>query len=195
MEVPHSRPTINEEDILCVASNLRSGKIATGGEVGVFEKEMSDYIGALGGVAVNSGTSALFLALKALEVKNGDEVILPSYVCASVLSAVNSTGAKPVLADIENEGYNICPKSAAEKITARTKSIIVPHMFGAPAGLEELLELKVPVIEDCAQSAGASYNGKKLGSFGAMSIFSFYATKVLTTGHGGMVLTCSKDFL
>jgi perosamine synthetase len=195
MEIPHSRPTINEEDISCVVSNLKSGKIATGGEVRIFEKEMSSYIGALGGVAVNSGTNALFLALKALGIKNGDEVVLPSYVCASVMSAVNNTGAKPVLADIESQGYNICPKSAAKKITSRAKAIIVPHMFGAPANLEELLNIGIPIIEDCAQSVGGEYKGRKLGNFGVLSIFSFYATKVLTTGHGGMVLTDSKELL
>lgn len=195
MKITHSRPSINEDDVQSVVLNLQSGKIATGDEVKLFEKELSDYIGVLGGVAVNSGTNALFLALKALDIKSGDEVILPSYVCASVLSAVNCAGAKPIFADIEKEGYNISPESVAEKITRSTKAIIVPHMFGTPANLEELLKLKIPIIEDCAQSVGGEYKGKKLGSFGILSIFSFYATKVLSTGQGGMVLTNSKELL
>ncbi len=193
--IPHSRPTISKEDVSSVADNLIGGQIASGKETALFEKEMSEYIGALGGVATNSGTNALHLALKAIGVKMGDEVVLPSYVCASVLSAVNYTGATPVLADIESRGYNIDPESVEKKISKKTKAIIVPHMFGAPANLGKLLALGVPIIEDCAQSVGAEYIGKRVGSFGDLSVFSFYATKVLTTGQGGMVLTNSQKLL
>ncbi|MBN2095307.1 MAG: DegT/DnrJ/EryC1/StrS family aminotransferase [Candidatus Aenigmarchaeota archaeon] len=193
--IPHSRPTISEDDVQKAASNLRGGKIATGEETGFFEKELSRYIGSLGGVAVNSGTNALFLSLKALGIKKGDEVILPSYVCASVLSAINLAGARPVLADIEEEGYNISPDSVESKITSKTKAVIVPHMFGSPARIDKFLKLKVPIIEDCAQSVGGEFKGKKIGSFGKLSIFSFYATKVFTTGQGGMVTTHSKEIL
>ena len=195
MRIPHSRPSINEEDINKVVSNLRTGKISSGEEVKLFEQEISKYIGVLGGIGVNSGTNALHLALNALGIKPGDEIILPSYVCASVLSAINYTGAKPVFADIEPKGYNIDPESAANKISKNTKAIIVPHMFGTPANLDKFLELNVPIIEDCAQAIGAEYKGKKVGSFGILSICSFYATKVLTTGQGGMVLTNSNKLL
>ncbi len=194
MKVPHSRPTIKEEEIYAVVSNLRSGQIASGNEVELFEKDMSRYIGVLDGVAVNSGTNALYLALKALDIKPGDEVLLPTYVCASVLSAVNYTGATPVLADID-EGYNLAPESAGKKISDKTKAVIVPHMFGCPADMDGIMELNIPIIEDCAQSIGAVYKGKKLGSFGDLSIFSFFATKMMTTGHGGMVLTDSPELL
>lgn len=195
MKIPHSRPTVNEEDIYAVVANLRSGQIASGKETALFEKDMSDYIRMSGGVATNSGTNALHIALDALEIKLGDEVILPTYVCVSVLDAVNHTGATPVLADIESIGYNINPYSVEEKISEKTKAIIVPHMFGTPAKIEKLLEFNVPVIEDCAQSVGSEYYGKKVGSFGDLSAFSFYATKVMTTGQGGMVLTNSPDLL
>lgn len=197
--IPHSRPTITKNDIASVASNLLSGRIASGAEVGMFEKEMSGFIGVRGGVATNSGTCALHLALNALNIKRGDEVMLPTYVCASVLSAVNYTGATPVLADIEPEGYNIDPESAEKRLSKKTKAIIAPHMFGIPANLKQLMALGVPVIEDCAQSAGAECEGKgkkaKAGSFGDLSIFSFYATKVMTTGHGGMVLSDSAELI
>jgi len=193
--IPHSRPTISKEDVNSVADNLISGQIASGKETALFEKEMSEYIGLLGGVATNSGTNALHLALKAIGIKPGDEVVLPSYVCASVLSAVNYTGATPVLADIESNGYNISPESAGKKISKKTKAILVPHMFGTPANLDKLLALGVPIIEDCAQSVGSEYNGKKAGSFGDVSVFSFYATKLITTGQGGMVLTNSPKLL
>ncbi len=195
MIIPHSRPTINKEDTDSVIRNLASRQIASRKEVGLFEKEMSSFINMRAGIATNSGTNALYLALKALGIKHGDEVVLPTYVCASVLSAVNYTGATPVLADIEQGGYNINSKSVEEKISEKTKAIIVPHMFGTPANLDKLLKLDVPLIEDCAQAIGAEYKGKKLGSFGELSIFSFYATKVLTTGHGGMILANSPELL
>ncbi|MCX6819604.1 MAG: DegT/DnrJ/EryC1/StrS aminotransferase family protein [Candidatus Aenigmarchaeota archaeon] len=195
MKIPHSRPTINEEDINRVVSNLRSGLIAYGKEVEMFKHEISRYVGVLGGIATNSGTNALHLALKTLGIKHGDEVILPSYVCASVLSAVNYTGATPIFADIEDDGYNINHRSAAEKTTKNTKALIVPHMFGTPADLDGFSKLGLPIIEDCAQAIGAEYKGKKVGSFGDLSIFSFYATKVMTTGHGGMVLSNSPKML
>ncbi len=195
MRIQHSKPSINEEDINAVVSNLRSGNIASGKEVKLFEQEVSKYVGVLGGVAVNSGTNAVNLALKALDIKEGDEIIIPSYLCASVLSAVNYTGAKTVFADIESDGYNIDPESAAEKITKNTKAIIVPHMFGTPVNLNSFLELDVPIIEDCAQAIGAKYQGEKVGGFGTLSIYSFYATKVIATGQGGMVLTTSKKLL
>ncbi len=195
MKIPHSRPTISEEDIDRVTSNLHGGLIASGDEVNLFEQEVCKYIGVLGGVATNSGTNALHLALNAVDIKHGDEVILPSYVCASVLSAVNYTGAMPVFADIEPCGYNIDYKSTTDKISKNTKAIIVPHMFGTPADIDKFIELGIPVIEDCAQAIGADYAGKKVGNFGDLSIYSFYATKVMTTGHGGMVLTKSDEIL
>jgi dTDP-4-amino-4,6-dideoxygalactose transaminase len=195
MRIPHSRPSIDEKDISSVNANLESRLIAYGNEVSLFEQEMSSYVGVRGGVATNSGTNALHLALKALNIKPGDEVIIPSYVCNSVLSAVKYTGAKPVLADIESKGYNIDPKSVAEKLSNNTKAVVVPHMFGTPAKLDELLELGISIIEDCAHAIGADYKKRKVGSFGISSICSFYATKVMTTGHGGMVLTDKKEIL
>ena len=100
-----------------------------------------------------------------------------------------------MFADIEDGGYNLDPKSVAEKITANTKAIIVPHLFGRAADLAKLMELGLPIIEDCAQAVGAEYRGRKLGSFGLLSIFSFKATKLMTTGHGGMVMTNSREML
>ena len=195
MIIPHSRPTISEEDISSVVTNLRSGLLAYGEEVARFERDLSSYIGVLGGVATNSGTSALHLALEALGIRPSDEVVVPSYVCASVLHAVKCTGASPVLADIGVGGYNIASKSVAKRITRNTKAVIVPHLFGLAADIDELLQLGLPIIEDCAQAIGAQYKGKKLGSYGTVSTFSFKATKLMTTGHGGMVATNSKEIL
>jgi perosamine synthetase len=195
MMIPHSRPTISENDISNVVTNLRSGLVAYGDEVTRFEQDMSKYIGVLGGVATNSGTSALHLALKALDIGPGHEIILPSYVCVSVLHAVKYCGASPVFADIGDGGYNLDSKSVDEKITANTKAIIVPHLFGTAADLAKLMEFGIPIIEDCAQAVGAEYRGQKLGSFGILSTFSFKATKLMTTGHGGMVMTNSREML
>ncbi len=195
MRVSHSRPSINETDLEVIVSNLRSKYIASGEETNLFVNDLSNYIGVRGGVAVNSGTNALHLALMGLDAKTGDEVILPSYVCSSVLNAVDYTGATPIFVDIEPDGYNIDYNSIEEKKSENTKCVIVPHLFGIPADLNKITKLEIPVIEDCAQSVGAEYNGKKVGSFTDLSIYSFYATKVLTTGQGGMVLTDSEEII
>jgi perosamine synthetase len=193
--IPHSRPTISEEDISHVGNNLRTGLIAYGDEVRRFEQDLSEYIGVRGGVATNSGTNALYLALTALDIRPGDEVIMPSYVCVSVLHSVKYAGASPVFADIEQKSYNIDSGFVAKKITSKTKAIIVPHLFGAAADLDQLSTFGIPIIEDCAQAIGAEYKGRKLGSYGLLSTFSFKATKLITTGHGGMVMTNSEEML
>jgi len=195
MMIPHSRPAISEEDISNVVNNLRSGLVAYGDEVARFEQDLSEYVGVVGGIATNSGTNALFLALKALEVGCSDEIIIPSYVCVSVLHAIKYTGASPILVDIEPASYNIDPRSIAERITNSTRAIVVPHLFGAAADLDGLSRFNVPIIEDCAQAIGAEYKGGKLGSYGLLSTFSFKATKLMTTGHGGMVVTNSRKML
>jgi perosamine synthetase len=195
MIIPHSRPTISDEDVISVVSNLRSGLIAYGEEIERFEQEFSNYIGAREAVATSSGTNALHLALTALKIGPGDEVAMPSYVCASVLHAVRYTGASPRFSDIESTGYNIDYRSVKKRLTPKTKALIVPHMFGRAADLDNLVALGVPVIEDCAQAIGAKYKGRRLGSYGTISTFSFKATKLMTTGHGGMVLTNSKELL
>jgi len=213
IRIQHSRPAIDKDDIDSAIKVLSSGKLATGDEVRMFLKDVCRYVGLdnCGGVVTNSGTNALYLALRSLGVGNvygihleprmcDDEVIIPSYVCRSVLSAVEQTGATPVLADIGSHGYNIDPDDCRIRMTKNTKAIIVPHMFGTPAGIDRFIELSqesgVPVIEDCAQSIGAGYDGKKVGSFGNLSIFSFYATKCMTSGgHGGMAVSDSADII
>jgi dTDP-4-amino-4,6-dideoxygalactose transaminase len=145
--------------------------------------------------AVNSGTAALHLVLLALGVGSGDEVIIPSFVCSALLNALRYTGATPVLADIDPESLNIDPQDAREKVTGRTRAVIVPHLFGLPADLSSLMKLNVPVIEDCAQAPGATYDGQPAGSFGHAAVFSFYATKMITTGEGGMVVSRSTDLI
>ena len=190
--IVHSKPTLGVEEVKILVETIASGNIAQGILVRQFEKKTVSFIGTKYAVALNSGTSALHLALLSLDIKNNDEVIIPSFTCTALLNAIHYTGAKAVLADINPEDYNISVSEIKKKLTGKTKAIIVPHMFGHPVDLAPILNLGAPVIEDCAQSIGAEYNNKKTGSFGLLSIFSFYATKMMTTGEGGMVLTNSS---
>jgi len=194
--IPHSRPTIEKADINAVAEVLAQGQLAETIQVTMFEKELSSHIGQKGGVATNSGTSALYLALLSLEDDNRKEVIIPSYTCIALLNAIYAANLTPIVVDIGDCGYNICLSTIKKAATKKTKAIIAPHMFGDPiSDIHDIVELGVPVIEDCALSVGASLDDRKVGSIAELAIFSFYATKLLTTGHGGMVLTSSETKL
>jgi dTDP-4-amino-4,6-dideoxygalactose transaminase len=191
--VTHSRPFIDEDDLRAVADVLRSGMITQGEKVEQFERAVAQYVGVKYAVACSTGTAALHLALIALEVKAGDEVVLPSYVCSSPYFATLHAGARPRIADIDLDDFNLCAETAKKQLSKSTRALIVPHMFGTPAELDGLLELGFPVIEDCAQALGAEYKGKKVGGIGDVGVLSFYATKVITTGEGGMILTNNAE--
>ncbi|MFB3925678.1 MAG: DegT/DnrJ/EryC1/StrS family aminotransferase [Syntrophales bacterium] len=187
--IPHSRALLNQDDFKGVESVLKSGLLVQGEQVARFEELLSSTVGTGSAAAVNSGTAALHLSLTALGVGKGDEVIIPSFVCSALLNAVRYVGAEAVLADIDLPTFNIDAEDIEKRITSRTKAVIVPHMFGLPADMDAILSLGIPVIEDCAQSIGSRYKRICTGAFGVVSIFSFYATKMLTTGEGGMVLS------
>lgn len=191
--IPHSRPTLGPEDHAAVAEAITSGWVAEGPRVARFEEAMAARLGAAGAVATSSGTLALVLALRTLEVGSGDEVILPTYVCRAVWDAVVGVGATPVLVDVEVGGFQIDPVSVRTQVTRRTKAIIVPHLFGLVADLDRLLALGPPVIEDCAQALGARFRGRPVGAYGALAICSFRATKLLCTGEGGMALANTRS--
>jgi len=202
--IPHSRPTIDEDDIKAVAEVMRSGHIAEGHKVEEFERAMASYIGVNGAVALSSGTASLHLSLLSLGVKDGDEVIMPSYTCSALLNAVMTTGAKPRLIDIEKGSYNIDPGIVEDYIRkkkggGKVKAIILVHTFGLPVDIDAFLDISnkysIPLIEDSAQALGATFKGKKVGGFGLISVLSFYATKVITTGEGGMLLSNSREIL
>ncbi len=193
--IPHSRPTLGDDEAQAVAAVIRSGRIAEGEVVARFEKAFARKMGVEHAVAVSSGTAALHLALLAMGVGPGDEVVIPSYVCTALLHAVEYVGAKPVLAEIDPLTYNLDPADVQMRITNRTKAIIAPHLFGLAAELDKLLKLDVAVIEDCAQAVGGTYRNKPLGTFGAAAIFSFYATKMMATGEGGMVIAQSQEVI
>ena len=193
--IPHSRLSISDSDIQAVVSVLKSGQLSQGPKVREFESKLALFIGKKKAVAVSSGSAALHLALLALDVEGSDEVIIPSFVCSAVLNAVNYTGATAVIVDIDPLTFNISVEAAKRAITRKTRAIIVPHMFGCPAEIDKLSELGIPLIEDCAQSIGANFKGQKAGSFGLLSVFSFYATKVIAAAEGGMVLSDSEDLI
>lgn len=193
--IPHSRPTLGREEVQALAAVVESGHLAQGPRVEEFERGLAAFVGVQGGVAANSGSAALELALLALGVGPGDEVILPSYVCTALWLAVTRVGAQPRLVDIEPATYSIDPEEAAKAITSRTRAILVPHLFGLSANLTAVQSLGVPLIEDCAQALGATERGRRVGSVGAAAICSFYATKLLCTGEGGMMLSSDQAVL
>jgi dTDP-4-amino-4,6-dideoxygalactose transaminase len=193
--IPHSRPTLGEEEIDEVARVMRSGQIAQGREVTAFEEEFASFLGTPDAVAVSSGSAALHLSLLALGVGPGLQVALPSYVCSALLNAVKLSGAEPLLIDIDPRTFNIHSEDLRRRLTDETGAIIVPHMFGLPADLDEIMRLGLPVIEDCAQAVGATYRGASAGSIGTISVFSFYATKMLATGEGGLIASNNTDLL
>jgi UDP-4-amino-4-deoxy-L-arabinose-oxoglutarate aminotransferase len=192
--VKHSKPWIAETDLRCVEEVLSSGMIAQGDQVRKFEEEVSEYIRALGGVAVGSGTAALILALLGIGVGLGSEVILPSYVCSNVLDAVKCVGANPVLCDV-GELWNMTPETVASRITKKTAAIIAVHIYGIPIRVAELAFLGPPVVENCSQAFGVRQDGAIAGTNGVVGIFSFNATKCLTSGEGGMVVTTDPKLL
>ena len=186
--IEHSKPTIGEKEVKAVLDVMRTGLLFEGDVVRTFETKLSGYIGSAGGVATSTGTLALYLALLCLGVTEEDEVIVPSYTCRSVLNSILYSRAKPVLCDVNERDYNISFKAAQKAITRKTKVIVVPHMFGYAAEIEKFRSLGIYIIEDCAHLVGAEHQGKKLGSFGDLSIFSFEGTKYIVAGEGGMVL-------
>ncbi|MCC6139899.1 MAG: DegT/DnrJ/EryC1/StrS family aminotransferase [Nitrospira sp.] len=187
--IPHSRPAIDRQEIRAVTDVLQSGHLAQGTVVERFERGMAAYFGVAGGVAINSGTMALEVALRVLGIGPGDEVVLPSYVCAAPWQAVQRVGAQACLVDIEPETFQISADAVRMAITSKTRAIIVPHLFGLPADLTALGQLGLPLIEDCAQTLGAMEHGRAVGSVGTLTVCSFYANKLLCAGEGGMVLS------
>jgi len=191
--VPLVQPVIGESEINNVVEVLNSGMLASGEWVKRFEDEFAAYVGTKYSVTTTSGTVALDLALKALDIKNGDEVLVPDFSFIATANAVLFQDAKPVFVDVNERTFNIDPDDTAEKITAKTKAVIGVHLFGQPFEVKALQGLcedhQLSLIEDCAQAHGAEYERARVGTFGDLSCFSFYGTKNMTTGEGGMVTT------
>jgi len=178
---------VSAEDAERVARVVRSGRLAQGAEVEAFERELATRLGVAAVAAVSSGSAALELALRALDVGPGDEVVVPTYACDALHHAVTRCGAAPVLADADPETFGPSAKDVAHRLTRRARAVVVVHPFGLALDLDAFLALGVPVVEDCAQAIGARVAGRAVGSRGALAIGSFYATKLITSGEGGAV--------
>jgi len=191
--IPPARPEIGEEEIEAAVRVLRSGMVVQGPEVAAFEDEFSALVGGRHCVAVNSGTSALLLALAGLGIGAGDEVIVPSFTFAATANAVQLTGATPVFADIDPETFCLDPASVCAVIGPRTAAIMPVHLYGHPADMHALGDLaaryNLATIEDAAQAHGATLDGTPVGAFGETACFSFYPTKNMHSLEGGMVVT------
>jgi dTDP-4-amino-4,6-dideoxygalactose transaminase len=190
--LPYCLPMISQEEIEEVIDSLRSGWITTGPKVKRFEEAFAVYVGAKHAVALSSCTAALHLALTVIGVGPGDEVIVPTLTFCSTGNVVVHLGAKPVLVDV-NERMQICLEAVRRVISPRTRAIIPVHYAGQACDLDEIIELAgsygIPVLEDAAHAAGSDYKGRKIGTHGLAAAFSFYATKNMTTGEGGMLTT------
>ncbi|WP_420266135.1 DegT/DnrJ/EryC1/StrS family aminotransferase [Candidatus Magnetominusculus dajiuhuensis] len=196
--LPLARPSVGHEEIAAVTEVLNSGYWTTGPKVAEFEREFAAYInesGSIYTVALNSCTSGLYLSLLALGIGAGDEVIVPTWTFAATAHVVEWAGAVPVLCDIEEDTLNIDVQMAERLITKNTKAIMPVHMAGYPCDMDAIARLSekygIYVIEDAAHAVGTKYKGQKIGNFSTATVFSFYATKNLAMGEGGLV--ASKD--
>lgn len=198
MKIPHNKPSIDYHEVKAVQDVLESGWIVQGEKVKLFENKICHYLGLKNdlSVALSNGTSALYLALKILGVNSpSDEVIVPNYVCSAVLNAIFMNNVKPVVVDVDQIDFNISYQKVKEKINNHTKAIIIPHTFGVPADVIRIRELGIPIIEDSAQALGSKINNIHVCSFGDIAILSFYATKLITTGQGGMIVSKNSEYI
>jgi perosamine synthetase len=197
--IPISKPTIGPRERELVLAALDSGWVSSiGAYIDQFEAEFAKYCGTRFALAVSNGTTGLHLALEALGLKPGDEVIVPDLTFVATANAVAYTGATPVLADIDPDTLCLDPAAVRALITPRTKAIMPVHLYGHPADMDALTEIAnahgVAVIEDAAEAHGAEYKGRRVGSLGKCGVFSFYGNKVITTGEGGMITTDDEAF-
>ncbi|MCA9398330.1 MAG: DegT/DnrJ/EryC1/StrS family aminotransferase [Candidatus Omnitrophica bacterium] len=195
--IPVCVPYLGKKEERYLNDCIKTNWISSAGEyISKFEESFSQYCGQKYGIATTNGTTALHLALAALKIGPGDEVIMPAFSIASTAFAAVYCGAKPIFVDVEPDTWNINPALIEARITKKTKAIIPVHMYGHPCDMDAIMKIarkyKLYVVEDAAEAHGAEYKGKKAGGFGHISCFSFYANKIITCGEGGMVLTSNK---
>ncbi len=195
-QIPIARPITDDEELKAIEEVLKSGMLAQGKAVNEFENLFSDYMGVKNAIAVSNGTVALDVALKASRIGEGDEVITTPFTFIATANSILYQKAKPVFADVNERTFNIDPEDVINKVTKKTKAIIGVHLFGHPFDVKAIKDIcedhKLLLVEDCAQAHGAEYQGKKVGSFGP-GCFSFYPTKNITTGEGGIITTDNDE--
>ena len=193
IRIPVSRPTLGREEAEAVARVMETGMIAQGERVAEFERSFASYCGVKHAIATSNGTTALHAALLAAGIGAGDEVIVPSFTFIASATSVSMCGASPVFADVDDRTFTLEASSVEALVTPRTKAVVGVHLFGQPFDIPALSALcrehDLFLIEDAAQAHGSTHRGKMVGSFGYLGCFSFYATKNMTTGEGGMVTT------
>lgn len=191
-------PLIEQPEIDEVVDSMKSGWLGTGLKVQKFEQMFREYKGSKFVMALNSCTAALHLSMLAIDLKPGDEVIVPTMTFAATANAVIHAGGTPVFADCEKDTMNIAPQDIEGKITNKTRAIIPVHFAGRPCNMDAIMSIakrrKLKVIEDCAHAIETEYRGRKTGTFGDLGCFSFYATKNIVTGEGGMVITDNEEY-
>lgn len=192
-KIPLAKPYLGKEEIKAVSEVIRSGILSLGPKLLEFERKFAEFIEAKNAIAVNSGTSGLHLCMKALNIKPGDEVITTPFSFVASSNPIIFEGGKPVFADIDEKTYNINPQRLKEAITEKTKAIVLVHLFGRPCNMEVITKISkkrgIPIIEDACEALGATYNGRKVGTFGKAAVFAFYPNKQMTTAEGGIIVT------
>ncbi len=197
MQIPLSRPDITEREIERVVEVLRTPHLSLGPTLGQFEASFAAYLGRRRAVAVNSGTSGLFLSLLALGIGPGDEVVTTPFTFIASATTIMMTGARPVFVDIDGTSLNLDPRRIEAALTERTRAILPVEVFGNPAGFDQICDVAerhhLPVVEDSCEALGSALRGRKAGTFGTVGVFGFYPNKQITTGEGGMVVTDRDD--
>ncbi len=196
MKIPLAKPYIGEEEVAEVTKVVKSGWLSIGPYLKKFEEEAAKFAGTKYAVAVNSGTSGLHLCVKAAGIKQGDEVITSPFSFIASSNPIIFEGGKPVFVDVDEKTYNMRPELIEDAITEKTKAILPVHIFGQSCEMDEIMKIaeehNLKVIEDACESIGATYKGKKVGTFGESAVFAFYPNKQMTTGEGGVIVTDSE---